>query len=108
MFRYIYFLCTSLGFSKVDLRHETEQINFYVSDMPLNACLAKLRHVAGWAVRKELERCRRFIRQNMFSQTTETRQNVYAAYAKCELLEERIIVQFAGSKTTRVLHELWR
>lgn len=84
--------------SKIDLRHETEQINFYVSDMPLNACLAKLRHGAGWAVRKELERCRRFIRQNMFSKTTETRQNVYAAYAKCELLEERIIVQFAWLK----------
>ena len=83
--------------SKVDLPRETVQINFNVSEMPLEG-LAKLRHVAGWAVRKELERCIRFIRENMFSQTTETRQNVYAAYAKCELLEEQIIVQFAWLK----------
>ena len=34
----------------------------------------------------------------MLSQTTETRQKVYAAHAKCELLEEQIIVQFAWLK----------
>lgn len=83
--------------SKVDRRHETEELNFTVSEMPVEG-LAKLRHVAGWAVRKELERCRRYIRQNMFSQLNETRQNVFAAYAKCELLEEHIIVQYSWLK----------
>jgi len=82
---------------KVHLPCETEQINFNVSEMPLEG-LVKLRHVAGWAVRKELERCRRFIRENMFLQNTETRQKVYAAHAKCELFEEQIIVQFAWLK----------
>ncbi|KAL9975411.1 hypothetical protein ACROYT_G012571 [Oculina patagonica] len=80
--------------SKVDCQRETEEINFKVSEMPIEG-LAKLRHVAGWAVRKELERCRRYIRDNMFSQTPETRRQVYIAYAKCELLEENLIVQYA-------------
>ena len=43
--------------SKVCIHREREQINFDVEG------LAKLRHVAGWAVRKELERCTRFIRE---------------------------------------------
>ena len=80
--------------SKVDIQHQTVHVNFDVSGMPSEG-LAKLRHVGGWAVRKELERCRRFIRQNMYSQNAATRQNVNAAHAKCELLEDNIIVQFA-------------
>jgi len=82
---------------KVHLRRETEQINYNLCKMPL-AGLVKLRHVAEWAVRKELERCRRFIRENMFLQNTETRQKLYAAHAKCELFEEQIIVQFVWLK----------
>ena len=60
--------------------------------------LAKLRHVSGWAIRKELERCIRYIRQTMHSQSIETRQNVHVTYAKCELLEEHIIVQYSCLK----------
>ena len=70
--------------SKVDRRHETEELNFSVSEMPVEG-LAKLRHVGGWSIRKELERSRRYIRENMFSQSSERRQSVNAAYAKCEL-----------------------
>ncbi|KAL9977678.1 hypothetical protein ACROYT_G015110 [Oculina patagonica] len=51
-----------------------------------------------WSLRKELERSRRYIRENMFSQSSETRQSVNAAYAKCELLEEHIIVQYSCFK----------
>ena len=64
--------------SKVDIQHQTEHVNFDVSGMPSEG-LAKLRHVGGWAVRKELKRCRRFIRQNMYSQNAVTRQNVIAS-----------------------------
>lgn len=78
-------------------KHETEEVNFNVSEMPVEG-LAKLRHVVGWAVRKELERCRRYVRENMFSQSTDTRQSVKIAHAKCKLLEENVIVQYAWLK----------
>lgn len=42
--------------SKVDCQHETEKLNFSLSEMPVES-LAKLRHVDGWPIRKELERC---------------------------------------------------
>lgn len=78
-------------------RQLIEQVDFNVSEMPVEG-LAKLRHVGGWAIRKEHERCRRHIRQNMFSQSTETRQRVLMAHAKCELLEEHVIVQYSWLK----------
>ena len=65
--------------------------------MPVES-LAKLRHVSGWAITKELERRRRYIRQNMHSQSSETHQNVHVGYAKWELLEEHIIVQYSWLK----------
>lgn len=57
-----------------------------------------MRHVGGWVVRKEKERCRRYVRQNMFSQSTDTRQSLQIAHAKCQLLEENVIVQYAWLK----------
>ena len=83
--------------SKVNHRHETEELNFRVSDMLVEG-LAKLRHVSGWAIRKELEHCRWYIGQNMHSQSRETRQNVHVAYAKWELLQEHIFVQYSWLK----------
>ena len=46
--------------SKVTTTHRSQPRSFSVSDMPPER-LAKLRHVGGWAIGKELERCRRFI-----------------------------------------------
>ncbi|KAL9967257.1 hypothetical protein ACROYT_G025442 [Oculina patagonica] len=82
---------------KFTKHHESEEVNFSVSDMPPEG-LAKLRHVGGWAVRKELECYRKFIRQNVYSQSTSTRSSVAIAHAKCELLEENIIVQYSWLK----------
>ncbi|KAJ7369766.1 hypothetical protein OS493_036552 [Desmophyllum pertusum] len=73
--------------------HATTEVNFNVPDMPKEG-LAKLRHVGGWAVRKELERARRYMRANMFSLSSETRQNLNAAHARCSLLEDHVIVQY--------------
>ena len=81
----------------MELHRESEQINFRVCEMPVEG-LAKLRHVAGWAIRKELERCRRHIRQNIYSQSSETRQNLNVSHAKCQLLEENVIVQYSWLK----------
>ena len=70
---------------KVVRKIQTSAINFNVTEMPSQG-LAKLRHVGGWAIRKELERSRRYIRTNMFYLSSETRQSINAAHAKCELL----------------------
>ena len=56
--------------------------------------LVKYIFVGGWAIRKELEHCRKFIRQNLYSQSTTISQSVLTAYTKCELLEDNVIVQY--------------
>ncbi|KAL9977309.1 hypothetical protein ACROYT_G014699 [Oculina patagonica] len=66
---------------KLTQHHEYEEVKFSVSDMP--SCL---------------ECYRRFIRQNVYSQSTSTCQNVMIAHAKCDLLEENIIVQYSWLK----------
>lgn len=68
-----------------------------VSDMAAEG-LTKLKHVGGWAIRKELERCRRYIRQHLYSQSSETRQSVQIAHPKGELLEKNAIIQFSWLK----------
>lgn len=81
----------------IDREHNTADIIFNVSEMHAEG-LAKLRHVGAWAFRKELERSRRYLRNNMFSMNTDTRNNLKAAHAKCELLEECAIVQYSWLK----------
>ena len=71
--------------------HRKEAVNLSVYEMPL-AGQAKIRHVGGWVVRKELEAARHYVRMNMFSTNTVTRQSVVAAHTKCELLNEFAIV----------------
>ena len=66
---------------KVVRKVQTSAINFNVTEMPSQG-LAKLRHVGGWAIRKD----GRYIRTNMFYLSSETRQSINAAHAKCELL----------------------
>ena len=69
-------------------------VDLNVSEMSTEG-LAKLRHVAGWAFRKELEKSRRYLRTNMFSLCSDTRQRVNAAHANCQLMEDHIIVQYS-------------
>lgn len=81
----------------IERDHATSEVNFNVRDMPMQG-LAKLRHVGGWAFRKELEKARRYMRENMFSLSSFTRQNLNAAHDKCCLLEDHAIVQYAWIK----------
>ena len=79
----------------VERQHSTSRVDFDVSEMPAPG-LAKLRHVGGWAFRKELERARRYLRSmHMFSPSSETRQKLNAAHATCSLLEDYAIVQYS-------------
>ena len=79
---------------RVSHRHETQQASMNVSHMAAEG-LTKLKHVGGWAIRKELERCRRYIRQHLYSQSSETRQSVQIAHPKGEPLEQNAIIQFS-------------
>lgn len=58
--------------------------------MPVEG-MAKIRDVGGWAVRKELERCRRYGRTNMFSSQTSTMNRVKDCHRQSEFLEELVI-----------------
>lgn len=71
-------------------QQQTECVALSMSEMPVEG-LAKIRHVGGWAVRKELERCRRYIRTNMFSSQESTMNHVKNCHKQSELLEEHVI-----------------
>ena len=82
---------------RVVVEYQTEVVSLRVGDMPVEG-LGKIRYVGGWAIRKELEQARRYVRQNMLSQQPQTRGAVRNAHAKCMLLEENVIVPFAWLK----------
>ena len=90
-------LLLALGDKMSDERNGS--VPFKVSDMPVQG-LAKLRYVGGWAVRKVLETCRKYVHDNIFSSVQKTRERVEANRAKCELLEENVIVPFAVIEKT--------
>ena len=50
-------------------------VPFKVSDMPVQG-LPKLGYVGGWAVRKILETCRKYVHDNIFSSVQKTRERV--------------------------------
>lgn len=67
-----------------------EAIAFDVEDMPA-AGKAKVRHVGGWAIRKVLEKSRRYVRANMYSENAQTMQSVRQHHSISELIEESLV-----------------
>jgi len=67
-----------------------EAIAFDVEDMP-PAGKAKVRHVGGWAIRKVLEKSRRYVRANMYSENAQTMQSVRQHHSISELIEESLV-----------------
>lgn len=78
---------------------EITPMQFNVQEMSA-AGRAKLRHVGAWAVRKVLERSRKYVRENIFTENSYTLQKVYEQQCKCELLEEYIVVPFSQIENT--------
>ena len=64
---YMRFLGNLLALSAKESNEEA--IAFDVEDMPA-AGKAKVRHVGGWAIRKVLEKSRRYVRANMYTAKT--------------------------------------
>ena len=50
---------------------------------------AKVRHVGGWAIRKVLEKSRRYVRANIWTENPVTMSTVH--HSICELIEESLI-----------------
>ena len=55
---------------------------------------AKVRHVGGWAVRKAMEKSRRYVRENKFSCNSDVRVRLMRETRKVELLEEFVITPY--------------
>jgi len=52
---------------------------------------SKIRHVGGWAVRKVLNRARKYIQMNVYTNSESTMASVKKQQLICELLEENVI-----------------
>ncbi len=69
---------------------QEEVIEFDVNKMSAVG-KAKVRHVGGWAVRKVLEKSRRYVRANLYSENSETVKSVRRHHNICELIEESLV-----------------
>ena len=85
---YMKFLDHLLALSTKEANEEA--IAFDVEDMP-TAGKAKGRHVGGWAIRKVLEKSRRYVRANMYSENAQTMASVRQHHSISELIEESLV-----------------
>ena len=85
---YMKFLDHLLALSTKEANEEA--IAFDVEDMPA-AGKAKVRHVGGWAIRKVLEKSRRYVRANMYSENAQTMASVRQHHSISELIEESLV-----------------
>ena len=76
-----------------ELRQE-EVIPFDVEQMS-GVGRSKIRHVGGWAIRKVLNRARKYIQMNVYTHSELTMASVRKQKLICELLEENVIQPFA-------------
>ena len=72
-----------------------EVVVFDVEDMSA-AGRAKVRHVGGWAIRKVLEKSRRYVRANICTENAETMASVRRYHSICELIEESLVGSVGG------------
>ena len=56
---------------------------------------SKIHHVGGWAIRKVLNRARKYIQINVYTHSELTMASVRKQQLICELLEENVIQPFA-------------
>ena len=61
---------------------------------------AKVRHVGGWAIRKILEKERKYARLNMNTKDKNTLQKVKASVSTCDLIEETLLSPYAQLEST--------
>jgi len=80
--------------SVVKQQRQEEAIDFQVDQMS-GVGRSKVRHVGGWAVRKVLNRSRKYIQRNVFTTCSSTLARVETQQIACQLLEENVIRPFS-------------
>ena len=76
--------------SVVKNQQKEETIDFDVDQMS-GVGRSKVRHVGGWAVRKVLNRSRKYIQRNVFTKCSSTLARVENQQIACILIEENVI-----------------
>ena len=74
-------------------QEEEEPVCFNVADMDASG-RGKLRYIGGWAIRKSLDKSRRYVLGNKSSNSTEVLTKVTREIEKINLLENNVIVPF--------------
>jgi hypothetical protein len=73
---------------------DKEPVTINVEEM--SACgKAKVRHVGGWAIRKLLEKSRKYVQANMFTENSSTLASVVKHNKLCELIEEALVIPYS-------------
>lgn len=85
---YFKFLKHPLRISRKEFRQDV--VSFNVDDMSAVG-QAKVRHVGGWAIRKVLEKSRKYVRVNICTENSITMSSVQRHHNICELIEESLI-----------------
>ena len=75
-------------------QEEEEPVYFQVADMEAEG-KGKIRYIGGWAVRKSLEKSRRYVQENKTSVSKAVNEKVAREMEKVYLLENNIIVPFS-------------
>ena len=73
---------------KKEQREDTMDFDVYLKS---GVDRSKLRHVGGWAVRKVLNRARKYIQRNVFTKSSSTLARVETQQIACQLIEENVI-----------------
>ena len=79
---------------RISCKEHEEVINFDVHTMSATG-RANVRHVGGWAVRKVLEKSRKYVRKNINTENVETLNSVKNHHRMCELVDESLVAPFA-------------
>ena len=79
---------------RISCKEHEEVIDFDVHTMSATG-RANVRHVGGWAVRKVLEKSRKYVRKNINTENVETLNSVKNHHRMCELVDESLVAPFA-------------
>jgi hypothetical protein len=91
---YLYGLFTSEVEKRVRKQEEQDPVCFEVNEMEAEG-KGKVRYIGGWAVRKSLEKSRRYAEGNKHSDTKAVCDRVKKEMKKVNLLENNVIVPFS-------------
>jgi ATP-dependent DNA helicase PIF1 len=101
---HLYELFTAEVGKRVKKQEEEEPICFNVADMEASG-LGKIRYIGGWAIRKSMDKSRRYVVGNKSSDSTEVLSKVSREIKKVNLLENNVIVPFVTLEQTTTTPE---